>query len=92
MQSDSNKRNAKRQSVFGLGVVMAPDTQANCVIRDLSSTGAKLGISRRVKLPAQFKVALLSTKTVRSVVLKWRRGDFAGVEFCRSRKSVPRAS
>jgi hypothetical protein len=54
----------------------------------LSSTGAKLGVSRRVKLPAHFKVALLKTKSVRAVVLKWRRGDFAGVEFCRPRKSA----
>jgi hypothetical protein len=80
-ESTSEARRAARRDVFGLGVVLAPDLRVNCVIRDLSATGAKLGISRRAKLPAKFRVALLKTKTVRHVVLKWRRGDFAGVEF-----------
>jgi hypothetical protein len=80
-----NYRSAARREVLGLGVVLAPDLRANCVIRDLSSTGAKLGISRAVKLPAEFRVALLKTKTMRRVLLKWRRGDFAGVEFEESR-------
>jgi hypothetical protein len=80
---EAEARRAGRRQVFGLGVVLGRDLSANCVIRDLSATGAKLGISRRVKLPANFSVALLKTKTVRRVVLKWRRGDFAGVEFAR---------
>jgi hypothetical protein len=74
-------RHSARRQVFGLGIVITPDTRANCVIRDLSSTGAKLGISRRVPLPPEFSVALLRTKTIRRVLLRWRRGDFAGVEF-----------
>jgi hypothetical protein len=69
--------------VFGLGIVIAPDLRANCVIRDLSRTGAKIGVSRRIRLPPEFKVVLLKTKTVRTVSLKWQKGDFAGVEFCR---------
>ena len=87
-ETAENKRSAGRREVFGLGVVLAPDLSANCVIRDLSSTGAKLGISRRVKLPSQFAVALLKTKTIRRVSLKWRRGDFAGVEFCAGRHAA----
>ncbi len=90
--SDSNKRNAERRGVFGLAVILAPNIHANCVIRDLSSTGAKLGVSRRIKLPPQFKLALLKTKTVRNVVLKWRRGDFAGVEFSPGPGSQPNAA
>jgi hypothetical protein len=86
-ESGPTERAAGRHEVFGLGVVLAPDVSANCVIRDLSSTGAKLGISRRVKLPPKFKVALLKTNTMRNVVLKWRRGDFVGVEFCPRRGS-----
>jgi hypothetical protein len=82
----SEKRAAPRRSVFGLAVAVAPDLRTNCVIRDLSSTGAKLNVSRRVKLPHKFRVALLKTKTMRAVLLKWRRGDFVGVEF-----SEPRA-
>ena len=77
----SDKRNAERRTVFGLGIVTAPEIRTPCVIRDLSSTGAKLGIPRQVQLPTEFKVTLLKTSTTRRVLLKWRRGDFAGVEF-----------
>jgi PilZ domain len=82
----STIRSSERRPEFGLGIVITTETKVNCVIRDLSRTGAKLGISRRVKLPSEFTVALLRTKTMRRVVLRWRRGDFVGVEFCPKRE------
>jgi hypothetical protein len=76
------KRIAPRRQVFGQAVILGPGLRANCVIRDLSATGAKIGVSRTVKLPEQFEVVLLKTKSVRRVTLRWRRGDFAGIQFC----------
>jgi hypothetical protein len=77
-----NERKAPRIAVLGHAVVTGPNLRSNCIIRDLSSTGAKLGISGKVKLPAAFDLWLLKTRSKRRVVLRWRRGDFAGVEFC----------
>ena len=77
-----NKRAAARQEVFGQAVIVAPGIRANCIIRDLSATGARLGVSSKIQLPEQFDVLLLKTESTRRVILRWRRGDFAGVQFC----------
>ena len=70
-----NERKAPRIAVLGHAVVTGPNLRANCIIRDLSSTGAKLGISGKVKLPAGFDLWLLKTRSERRVVLRWRRGE-----------------
>jgi hypothetical protein len=81
-ESLPNKRGAERVEVLGHAVVTAPGLRANCVIRDISTTGAKLGVSRQVRLPAAFDLWLMKTRTKRRVLVRWRRGDFVGVEFC----------
>ena len=80
-KSSPNQRRAPRISVLGHGVIIAPDVRAHCIIRDISSTGAKLGISKDIKLPAVFDVWLRKTGSKRCAILRWRRGDFVGVEF-----------
>jgi hypothetical protein len=84
-----DKRIAPRKDVFGEALVIAPGIKARCIVRDLSATGAKLGISRKVILPQQFEVLLLKTKSIRRVLLRWRDGDFAGVQFCRGEAALP---
>jgi hypothetical protein len=76
-----NKRAAVRKVVLGHGLISGPNIHANCIIRDISSTGAKLGVSKKIKLPAAFDLWLVKTRSRRRVLLRWRRGDFAGVEF-----------
>jgi hypothetical protein len=83
MSGDShNKRAAPRKVVLGHGLIIGPNIHANCVIRDISSTGAKLGVSGKINLPAAFDLCLVKAQSKRRVLLRWRRGDFAGVEFC----------
>jgi hypothetical protein len=83
-----NKRAAPRKVVLGHGLIIGPNIQANCIIRDISSTGAKLGISGKIILPAAFDLVLVRTGSRRRVVLRWRRGDFAGVEFCQGKMTA----
>jgi hypothetical protein len=79
---DWEKRRAPRNKVFGPALILGPNLEANCVIRDLSSTGAKLEVPISVKLPQAFNLMLLKTNSSRHVFLKWRRGNYAGVQFC----------
>jgi hypothetical protein len=79
--NNNNKRAAPRKVVLGHGLIIGPDVQANCIIRDLSSTGARLGVSGKINLPAAFDLVLVKTRSRRRALLRWRRGDFAGVEF-----------
>jgi hypothetical protein len=79
---DWEKRRSPRQKVFGPALILGPKLESNCVIRDLSSTGAKLEVPAAIELPRAFNLMLLKTNSSRHVLLKWRRGNFAGVAFC----------
>ncbi len=54
---------------------------ADCELRDLSAAGAKINVSSLYKLPPRFILLLHQTGTAFEVVLKWRRGDLAGLSF-----------
>ena len=59
----------------------------NCVVRDLSESGARLGVSGRVKLPAEFDLWFVQRKLKLRVRIKWRNGDYVGVAFCDPQKA-----
>ena len=75
------RRKSPRADVRGDAVVVVPDGKAGCVVQNLSATGARLRVPNFTKLPAEFDVLLLKTKSTRRVALRWRRGDVVGVEF-----------
>jgi hypothetical protein len=75
------KRRALRRNVVGPALIIGPGVEAICVIRDLSATGAKIEVASSVELPPAFNLLLRKTNSSRHVLLRWRRGDFAGVEF-----------
>lgn len=53
----------------------------NCIVRELSTGGAKLEIAQSATLPDEFDLHIpLKEKTLHAKV-KWRHGDFIGVEF-----------
>ena len=75
-------RKSPRREALAHALVIAPNVRVYCVIRDVSETGAKLGIPHRAKLPPIFDVVLVQQKLKRRVALRWRNGDYAGVAFC----------
>jgi len=54
---------------------------ADCVIKDLSKGGAKIQLSHLYRLPPRFVLLHLQEGVAYDVVLKWRRGDLAGMSF-----------
>lgn len=54
---------------------------ADCELRDLSVGGAKIHLSSLYRLPPRFILLLHQTGIAYEVVLKWRRGDLAGLSF-----------
>lgn len=54
---------------------------ADCIIRDLSVNGAKIELSHFYKLPPRFVLLHFQAGVGFEVVLKWRRGDLAGMSF-----------
>lgn len=54
---------------------------ADCVIKDLSDSGAKIELSHLHKIPPRFILIHFQAGMAYEVVLKWRRGDLAGMAF-----------
>lgn len=57
---------------------------ADCELRDLSAGGAKIHVSALYKLPPRFVLLQHQAGVAFEVILKWRRGDLAGVAFERT--------
>lgn len=54
---------------------------ADCELRDLSAGGAKIHVSSLYKLPPRFILLQHQAGIAHEVLLKWRRGDLAGLAF-----------
>ena len=66
-------------------LVLGPDLLLPCIVRDLSPLGAKVRLTRVVRLPDTFDLVIAGhdLRTHR-VTLCWQRGDFAGLAFTAS--------
>ena len=63
-------------------IVLGPDLLLPCIVRDLSPVGAKVRLTRVIRLPDAFDLVIAGhdLRTHR-VILRWQRGDFAGLAF-----------
>lgn len=62
-------------------IMLSPYERVPCIVRDLSNTGAKIGISRRHTLSDRFWIVIRHADVTRRASLIWRRGEFAGIAF-----------
>ena len=91
MADGRDKRVAPRFRVLGHAQILGRNGAINCVIRDLSDTGAKLGVTAAARLPAEFDLLLVQRKLTLRVRIRWRRGDYVGVSFCATEQGVKKA-
>jgi hypothetical protein len=64
--------------------VLLPDWKViDCVVRDISDSGARLEFAKEPRLPGRFRLLILSQSLVVAVELEWQQGDVAGVRFAR---------
>ena len=55
-----------------------------CVVQDISSSGAKISVDGAASLPAKLRLAFArDARTGRNCQVVWRRGNTAGVKFVR---------
>jgi hypothetical protein len=84
MASYLERRNEPRVPANVPGRVMHGDKLAlwaDCVIKDISTSGAKIELSHFYRLPPRFVLMHFHEALAFEVVLKWRRGDLAGMAF-----------
>ncbi|HEX2725512.1 MAG TPA: PilZ domain-containing protein [Beijerinckiaceae bacterium] len=88
---DDNKRISPRLRSFLKGRVIYNGGQTNleCLIRDISSTGARLEFSSSVTLPDRFDLYLPHREETCKAHIQWRRGEEIGVAFDSIESAAP---
>lgn len=84
MPSYLERRSEPRVPTSAPGRVLHGDKLAlwaDCVIKDISQSGAKIELSHFYRLPPRFVLMHFQEGVAFEVVLKWRRGDLAGMAF-----------
>ena len=83
-------RREKRVGTNLVGTIRLPDgTELPCVIRDISQSGAKLGVPGSRALPERFMFKMNQRDLIFQVRLAWRRQHYAGVRIERIAKLQP---
>lgn len=54
---------------------------ADCVVRNISDTGAKIDVSQGIVLPERFDLVIPQKNVVHACELRWRRAAEAGIAF-----------
>src|SRR5215213_2861372 len=83
MNQDSESRRNQRQRTLKDGKIIFNENRSviNCIVRDVSPTGAKLKLAATTELPTEFKLLLVSENLIAPVACVWRKGDLVGVHF-----------
>ena len=74
--------NAHRRRTLKKGrVVLSDSTVMDCLVRDLTETGARLEFAAPVGLPPDFRLLVVGSNLLMPSALSWQRGLSAGVHF-----------
>jgi hypothetical protein len=81
--TEEEKRIIRRQRVLKSGKIIFADGNSvvDCVIRNLSVTGARLEVPTTVGLPGEFTLVDAHANRHYAAKVMWRRGEAMGVEF-----------
>ena len=84
------ERNAQRSRTLLRGRIEFNDgtSSLDCLIRDLSETGARIDVSEAVTLPLAFRIFVPKHDRRYQATLRWHRNGQAGVEFAGSQQAA----
>ncbi|TXM71296.1 PilZ domain-containing protein [Methylobacterium sp. WL12] len=79
----SEHRNETRQRVFLKGRIVFNNgaSSMDCLVRDFSSSGARLALSESSTLPEVFDLYIPQKDRTYRSTLRWRRADGVGITF-----------
>jgi hypothetical protein len=80
---ENNRRSSARNRSFIRGRIQFNNGQASfdCLVRDLSQTGARLAVTGSAPLPDVFELLLPSRDARFRAQVRWRHADEIGVAF-----------
>lgn len=80
--SDFVERREPRSETNWIALIRLPDgTELSCNIKDISKSGARIGVPEAYELPDTFMLKVIGRNFVCLVKLAWRRGNYAGVRI-----------
>ena len=78
-----DRRRVPRNRVYKGATIVANASLHDCVVRDISSLGARIATVNAGSLPERLSLALNTADTARACRVAWRTSTQVGVEFCR---------
>jgi hypothetical protein len=78
------RRRAKRVKIFKSAKIAYNGSLRDCVVRDISSLGARLAFMSTAYIPDGFALTFDSAHTLRPCRVAWRSATEIGVEFSES--------
>jgi hypothetical protein len=86
------RRASPRMRVFKKGKLIHTNniTVFDCMIRDISDTGARLSCGETATMPREMQLVLHSQREVRMVRVVWRKPRELGVQFLEPPKPLER--
>lgn len=85
----SERRRANRQKSFLRGCIYFNNRRSatDCLVRDISTTGARLIFSETVSVPDVFELYVSQRERTLRAHVQWRRGHEVGVAFGKEQRS-----
>ena len=79
----SDKRSGTRTKSFLRGQIVFNNRMStmDCIIRNISPTGAKLAVNEGLTLPDRFEISIPQKGETLAARIKWRRGEELGIVF-----------
>lgn len=75
-------RSGRRTALEGTGKIsLGLFKTIACTVKDVSNSGARLGVDADQELPASFWIKIAGYREKRRAETRWRDGDQVGIEF-----------
>lgn len=78
--SSQDRRFEPRSPANARGIIVAPGLEMPCLIADVSASGLKVRLDRKLALPPQVQVVDLAQGSVIEAELAWSKGQEAGLK------------
>jgi hypothetical protein len=90
----SERRNATRQKSFLRGCIYYNKRRSaiDCLIRDISGTGARLIFSSTVQIPDIVELYIPQKEQTLRALVQWRHGEEVGVAFSETARTAQAAA
>jgi hypothetical protein len=88
--STSDKRDNRRQRVLKAGTIEFNGAGIDCVVRNISATGAALQVESQIGIPSSFHLIIAAEQFNKLCRVLWRKEKSLGVVFEHEASSLTR--